>query len=63
MKKYMTSGNPNSWPRKVARKHRRLPDAVKALEKAGLDEYNFEHAIVEFCEERIRMAKGLSRRD
>ena len=58
IRKYVTSGEANSWPRQYARKHRRLPDAVRALIDA-MDEANQEYAIINFCEERIRMAKGL----
>ena len=55
---YRTSGEPNSWPRKVARKQRRLPDALSDL-IAAMDDANQRYALQEFIEERIRMAKGL----
>lgn len=49
-------GHPNNWPRKIARKHANLRDALNALDDL-VDEGNCRFAWSEFTAERERLAK------
>lgn len=45
-------GNPNNWPRRIARKHKDLGEAIDAL-LLLVDDRNMEFALTEFIRERI----------
>lgn len=45
-----------SWPRKIARRYSRLDKAVDRLLEC-VDDSNHKFAIVEFVDERIKLAK------
>lgn len=48
-------GNPNNWPRTIAREQSDLEDAVRTL-CDQIDELNMYFAITEFTSERVTLA-------
>jgi hypothetical protein len=56
MRHDVTEGNRNNWPRKLARRHPHLGDALAALE-GSMDEANQRFALAEFIDEREAMQR------